>query len=39
MIYKQKRAYSTIKIKGKREGGNITVAKDFHDELRKRVKK
>ena len=39
MIYKQKRAYSTIKVKGRREGGIIAVAKDFHDVLQKREKK
>ena len=39
MIYKQKRAYSTIKVKGRREGGGIAIAKDFHEALRARVKK
>jgi len=37
MIYKQKRAYSTIKVKGRREGGIIAVAKDFHEALQKRA--
>jgi len=37
MIMKNKRAYTTIKVKGKREGGSITVAKDFHEALRERV--
>ena len=39
MIYKQKRAYSTIKIEGKRAGNGLGIAKDFHEALRKRVKK
>ena len=39
MIYKQKRAYSTIKVKGKREGNGLVIAKDFHEALRKRVKR
>ena len=39
MIYKHKRAYSTIKVKGRREGGGIAIAKDFHEALRARVKK
>tara|TARA_R100000935_G_scaffold16448_1_gene32672 strand:- start:38 stop:178 length:141 start_codon:yes stop_codon:yes gene_type:complete len=37
MITKHKRAYTTIKVKGKREGGSITFAKDFHAALQERA--
>ena len=37
MISQHKRAYRTIKVKGRREGGIIAVAKDFHEALQKRA--